>query len=285
MMAVTNMMIGQYDASCKASQVSGTQIPGSFGGEADLWSSEVRWYETQPTADWNKDGFLLALDKMAVLTSQTTLLDVGCGAGVYTAAVAKRVNRVVGVDLSPAMLAASRERACRDGIENLTLIEADWHMFDIERLGWRAAFDVVMARMTPAVSRDADFLKMLDCGRKYGVYECFVNRRHRWMVRARAVAGLAGPVWNEHRADEIEALLRSRGIASKQSRREDVWGEPRRRWQRVADFCVSRLMLHDGISEETALAIRRDFEASADADGMLDAREPLTIVTFHWAYD
>lgn len=43
---------------------------------------------------------------------QVELLDAGCGTGAYAAALAGRVGRVVGIDLSEAMLAMGRRRVC-----------------------------------------------------------------------------------------------------------------------------------------------------------------------------
>jgi demethylmenaquinone methyltransferase/2-methoxy-6-polyprenyl-1,4-benzoquinol methylase len=56
-----------------------------------------------------------------------SVLDVACGTGANFPLLAERVGptgRIVGVDLSPDMLAIATERARRMGSENVTLIEA-----------------------------------------------------------------------------------------------------------------------------------------------------------------
>lgn len=44
-----------------------------------------------------------------------------------------------------------------------------------------------------------------------------------------------------------------------------------------------RRELHQPITDEQREAVRKDFEAQA-VDGMLDARETLTLVTLSWNY-
>lgn len=59
----------------------------------------------------------------ANLTGASAVLDVGCGAGAWTALFAQRYRRVVGIELSPNMIAAARERLAGSG--NVELIEGD----------------------------------------------------------------------------------------------------------------------------------------------------------------
>jgi SAM-dependent methyltransferase len=58
---------------------------------------------------------------LAPLTGDERALDVGCGAGALAIALAAHVREVVGVDGSPELLAAARERA----LENCSFVEAD----------------------------------------------------------------------------------------------------------------------------------------------------------------
>jgi SAM-dependent methyltransferase len=57
------------------------------------------------------------------LTSTSSLLDVGCGAGAWTTLFAQRCRRVIGIDLSSKMLAAARAQL--QDQKNVELIEGD----------------------------------------------------------------------------------------------------------------------------------------------------------------
>ncbi len=60
----------------------------------------------------------LGLDRAA------TLVDLGCGTGVFALAIAPFCRRVVAVDVSPSMIAALRSRAEHQGVTNLEPVRA-----------------------------------------------------------------------------------------------------------------------------------------------------------------
>jgi SAM-dependent methyltransferase len=72
------------------------------------------------------DGFVARMD----LDGCATLLDVGCGPGTIALTVAPRLERVFGLDFSPAMLEAfaanARERGLRNAVPVLRSWEDDW---------------------------------------------------------------------------------------------------------------------------------------------------------------
>lgn len=52
-------------------------------------------------------------------------LDVACGPGIVSRALARRTREVVGVDLTPAMVAAATETAATEGIGNARFVQGD----------------------------------------------------------------------------------------------------------------------------------------------------------------
>lgn len=57
-----------------------------------------------------------------------TVVDLGCGTGLnfrYLQTAVGRGGRIVGVDISPGMLQKARQRAAREGWENIEFVEAD----------------------------------------------------------------------------------------------------------------------------------------------------------------
>jgi ubiquinone/menaquinone biosynthesis C-methylase UbiE len=97
----------------------------SASTKADARRTFDRWagsYERDPfsrvIARLQRDA-LEALE----LREGDVLLDVGCGTGAAVRAAAEVVERAVGVDLSPKMLAQARERAA--GLEGVEFVEGD----------------------------------------------------------------------------------------------------------------------------------------------------------------
>ena len=104
------------------------------------------------------------------------VLDVGCGSGVVTRAVAHRVapaGRVLGVDPSPVMLAAAQEIAERDGLAG----QIEFQVGDARALPVEdAAFDVVLAITALSHTTDAEraipeLLRAARPGGRVGVFD------------------------------------------------------------------------------------------------------------------
>ena len=70
------------------------------------------------------------------------VLDVACGTGVVTCALAQMASEVTGIDVTPAMIDHARELARERGLRNLI-----WHVAAIPPLPFEdASFDLVVSR-------------------------------------------------------------------------------------------------------------------------------------------
>jgi ubiquinone/menaquinone biosynthesis C-methylase UbiE len=85
----------------------------------DLWSAS---YERDPFSRVIAKLQFAALEALEPAEGDV-LLDVGCGTGAAVRAAAEVVERAVGVDLSPKMLAAARRRAA--GLPGVEFVEGD----------------------------------------------------------------------------------------------------------------------------------------------------------------
>src|SRR5687768_9222787 len=68
----------------------------------------------------------LAVDRLE-LGPGAVVIDVACGTGLNFALIEERIGadgRIIGIDLSPDMIAQARRRATDEGWENVTLIES-----------------------------------------------------------------------------------------------------------------------------------------------------------------
>lgn len=84
-------------------------------------------------------GTLAALQPLA---RDSLVLDVACGAAHASEAVASHVRQVVGVDLTPALLAAGAKRLAERGVRNVLLQEANAAQLPFAD----ASFDLVFCR-------------------------------------------------------------------------------------------------------------------------------------------
>jgi SAM-dependent methyltransferase len=111
-----------------------------------LWngSSGRAWVEAQELLDGMFEPIEDLMVEIASAASPARVLDVGCGTGSTTLALARLLGaqgRCVGVDISAPMLAVARARAERESVPaSFVLASAQDHAFE------RASFDLIVSR-------------------------------------------------------------------------------------------------------------------------------------------
>ena len=112
---------------------------------------------------------MMLIEHMEPVTDET-LLDIGTGPGPVALAFAGHVRRAVGLDASPAMLAAAGLAARRKDVTNV-----DWVMGDAHALPFRdRSFDLVTSRACPHHFADirvavSEMARMLRRGGRLGI--------------------------------------------------------------------------------------------------------------------
>lgn len=111
---------------------------------AAAWDEEaVGWIEHEDSYGRNA-GDLWSLFLSGVeLTADDRVLDLGCGTGGRTRSVAELVPQgsIVGIDLSPMMIAHAQEGAARAGLANVEFIAGDVQVFPFDE----HAFDIAVS--------------------------------------------------------------------------------------------------------------------------------------------
>jgi SAM-dependent methyltransferase len=114
--------------------------------QSRLWNgpSGHAWVDAQEVLDSLFAPFEKRLAEAVLVASGRDVLDIGCGTGATTLAVARRLGakgRCVGVDISEPMLATARARAQREGV-SATFICADAQTYAFEA----ESFDMMISR-------------------------------------------------------------------------------------------------------------------------------------------
>lgn len=109
-------------------------------------------------------------EQRGVRIDGASILDVGCGTGVYTLPLAQRASRTTGLDFSEEMILRFEKEQLDNGIENSSAVRTPWNDAAVSEHNWEKGFDIVWAAMTPALRSPEDVARMNRCARNWCVY-------------------------------------------------------------------------------------------------------------------
>ena len=119
--------------------------------------------------------FFNLLDEAGFSPEGSRVLDIGCGPGSLSIPLAQAGAEVTSLDISTGMLDRLVETAKREGLR-INPVECSWWTADIDRLGFRNSFDLVIASMTPGIRDVETFDRMMACSKKYCYYSNFIRK-------------------------------------------------------------------------------------------------------------
>ena len=99
------------------------------------------------------------------------ILEIGCGTGLFARELANQGAIVTAIDFSSGMLKRFKEDTNSSQKKNITIMQMDWEKADVEKMGWKNGFDLVIAFMSPAVSKPETLFKMMEASN----YACAVK--------------------------------------------------------------------------------------------------------------
>ncbi|MFI8262391.1 class I SAM-dependent methyltransferase [Streptomyces sp. NPDC085665] len=126
--------------------VSDLHADPSNADQAHAWDGQegAYWAEHADRFDRAVRGYRADFLAAAGVSDADRVLDIGCGTGETTRDLARQATggRVLGVDLSSAMLRVARQRAAAGGLHNADFVQADAQVHPFPA----AAFDVAVSR-------------------------------------------------------------------------------------------------------------------------------------------
>lgn len=105
------------------------------------------------------------------------VLDIGCGPGTLALPLARMGARVTAIDISEQMLKVLGKRVEEEGLKLDQIVQSAWNDIDIDELGFRGRFDLVVASMTPGIDGPDSFEKMMETSKNVCYYSNFVARK------------------------------------------------------------------------------------------------------------
>jgi SAM-dependent methyltransferase len=246
----------------------------------ELWDNSAGDYYKKPVPEIEKDNFLCYVKENGGIDKEYTTLDIGCGSGVYSLALAPYVKKAAGCDLSPKMIETANIRAKEENITNAEFVAVDWYACDIKEYGWEKAFDVVFAHMTPAVGDYDSLEKMLLCAKK----KCFIqkNTRREDLIQDKIFGKLGVPVKKENDPLISNAFtyLWLNGYEPKITFHKEVWNADRA-YEDAVKWYINRARQRADISANDEDKIKEYLNVFVDG-GIVREVMSSTIVSMYW---
>ena len=149
----------------------------------EMWDDRAqKWIDDLGSDGMGKPGMNARIDDTArylrsrgLLGAESTVIDVGCGPGLFVMEFAKTALHAVGLDHSQRFIGYASACATVRGISNVSFVEADFLELDIEKSGFAGAFDLLFASITPAVTGEGSIDKLMKMSRGFCHSVSFVN--------------------------------------------------------------------------------------------------------------
>lgn len=205
------------------------------------------------------------LDEAGFHAKGSRVLDIGCGPGALSIPFARAGAQVTSLDISPKALEYVKDAAHREGL-SIEPVECSWWTADIDDLGFRNKFDLVIGSMTPSIKDVETFDRMTACSRKYCYYCGSVpggkNRVHLDLYKNILKTDPPRGSQGGSRFGYYFMYLYLNGyrpiVRIHQMRHRMVAG-----WEEAADEVIRSIERRESCTEETKMKIRHYFQQSA----------------------
>ncbi len=241
----------------------------------EFWDKIAEGYDDLEQSPFYREmveEILSTMRQRGALAPQARVLDVCCGPGNYALRFAPLVKEVVGIDISPKMLAKFREKARQKGLQNVKILLQDWYTFEAQE-----TFHTVFVSMTP-VLHDLDSIdRLLALAREFLVLVHWAGVRKN-LLYARIWKEIFGREWKWGRPGIIVPFnyLYTLGYAGDLRFFTGYW-ERRRPLEKELDHLLWRAS-HEGIQvdKEAREKIKQLLQAEA-VDGQVYSRTKVRI--------
>ncbi len=160
-----------------------------------------KWLENDDYPD-------VLLNEMRI-SSNDTVLDIGCGEGTITRKIAKKAKSVTGIDKSELMLEELNKKAKEENIKNIRTIQKDINDLSVEEL---RNYDIVLAsRCLNGIANIKNTLLTLnEIANNYVYITVFGSSTHKYKKEKAKIAGKPFKAGTDYMV--LVMLLRSLGI-------------------------------------------------------------------------
>lgn len=247
----------------------------------DMWDSMAGQFSEYKLPE--KDDLLMKIVcEENMISSQSKVLDIGCGAGRHAAAIASLVSSVTAVDLSPKMIEYGKKNISNLGINNVELVCEDWSKLNIKEKGFEKEFDLVYAHMTPAINDALTFEKMICCTKKHGILFKPSRRNDEISDKIMEMAGVKRNTLGSGESIVFAfGILFLNGLNPKVKYNEQVWSM-KKSFEEACSMYINRVKTYGEIDTKKENIIKEYLEKKLDSDGNIVEKVNTIISIIYW---
>lgn len=243
---------------------------------AQKWNQRAEFWKKERTNNRKGDERVISavnfLEQRGLLQSGYDVVDIGCGPGRFAAAFAKRVNSVVGLDISEKMVEHGMEHIRAEGLANAVLRTCDFQTLDIEKEGYKGAFDLVFSSMTPAIHGMSGLMKSMEICRGWCCHITHLSGRNllREQIMQEVFGRKPSQQWTGRWFYALFNVLFLMGYhpeTSYENRRQQIWISPD---EEYVEFIMEHMLPAQEVTAENAKKILDWLLAHRNADGLLE---------------
>ncbi len=124
------------------------------------WDEKAKNYSRYTEGeDRFEANVLQSIKNLHVNIKNRSIIDIGCGTGVYTLRVAQKALHVDGIDSSKEMLEVLKEDAKILNLTNINTFVKSWDQFILPT----KKYNIALCTMSPAVNNEENYIKMTNC--------------------------------------------------------------------------------------------------------------------------
>lgn len=253
------------------------------GRMAEFWNKRSGNYANNIEKDNRKkrtDEILGLLEEVGFNPESSRVLDIGCGPGTLTLPLSKLGAEVTALDISSGMLDRLKDSVKKESLP-VDIIECSWWTADIDELGFRNEFDLVIASMTPGVKDIESFDKMMACSKNLCYYSNFLRREE-----DRAYRDIRSSILGENSANNMNGIvfpfmyLYISGYRPLIRVNYSKWDE-KTDWREAADQAIDFIGRGRDFDDETKEKIR-DYYKNASVDGIYHSESDVYTGMMTW---
>ncbi len=243
----------------------------------EWWDSMAKDFAGHEKPEIGNSLAMRIISRDSMVANGTSVLDVGCGAGRYSIALAEQGATVCGIDISPKMI----EFAGKAAGKSTQFFVEDWHALSLETRGWKKSFDLVLANMTPAIISAETFMKLSEASRNWCL---MVKPARRTNSIYDALNELVGAQRDTKQLDEtIEYafnLLWDSGYCPKLDYDKQVWYNKKTVDEAVFQY-TKRIESFKTLNDQQKECIKDYLESKAD-NGFVEETTHTMVVAMYW---